>query len=85
MQAILYTSPTCTHCRTVREILEQNGISYEDRDITSDVTVMQELVDKTHQTAVPVVEIDGMTVVGADRRQIESLLQTKGLLAVSQA
>ena len=84
MQATLYTSPTCTHCGTVREILERNEIDYVERDIAADVTVMQELVDKTHQTAVPVVEIDGMTVVGADRRQLESLLEAKGLRAVGQ-
>lgn len=85
MQATLYTSPTCTHCGTVREILERNGIDYAELDIAADVNVLQELLDKTHQTAVPVVEIDGMTVVGTDRRKIESLLEAKGLLAVSQA
>ncbi len=84
MQATLYTSPTCTHCGTVRDILEQNGIDYEERDIAASVDVMQELVNKTHQTSVPVLDVDGMTVVGADRRAIESLLETKGLLAVSQ-
>lgn len=79
------TTPTCTHCGTVREILKQNGVAYEERDIAADVGAMQELVDKTRQTAVPVVEIDGMTAVGADRRQIESLLEAEGLLTVSQA
>lgn len=84
MRATLYTNPTCTHCDTARKVLEQNGVSYEERDIAADVNVMQELVDKTHQTAVPVVEIDGMTAVGADRQQIVSLLEAKGLLPVSQ-
>jgi glutaredoxin len=84
MQATLYTSPTCTHCGTVRDILDRNGIDYEERDVAASVDVMQELVNKTHQTSVPVLDVGGMTVVGADRRAIESLLETKGLLAVSQ-
>lgn len=84
MQATLYTSPTCTHCGTVRDILDRNGIDYEERDVAASVDVMQELVTKTHQTSVPVLDVGGMTVVGADRRAIESLLETKGLLAVSQ-
>lgn len=85
MQATLYTSPTCTHCGTVRKIPGQNGIGDVELDIAADVNVMQDLVGKAHQTAVPVLEIDGMTVVGADRRRIESLLEAKGRLAVSQA
>ena len=55
----------------VKEFLSQRGIGFEERDVSLDSSVAQELVNKTGQMGVPVTIIDGQTIVGFDRARLE--------------
>lgn len=71
---IVYTTPTCSWCHAVKEHLNSHNISFEEIDIAADMEKAQELLDKSGQYGVPVLDIDGTIVVGFDRAQINSLL-----------
>ena len=58
----------------VKEFLSQKGLTFEERDVSLNPSYAQELVRNTKQMGVPVTIINGQTVIGFDRRQLEQLL-----------
>lgn len=73
-QVILYTTPTCTYCKSAKAFFEEHGVDYEEIDVSQDVQKAQELIEKTGQTGVPVIEIDGEVIIGFDKRRIARAL-----------
>jgi len=60
-----------------KEYFKENGVSYDDYDVSKDLTRRQEMLDKTHQFGVPVIVINGKIVLGFDRPKINKLLGLK--------
>jgi len=54
--------------------LEEHSIPYEDVNVASDKEARQEMVDKTGQMGVPVIQIDGDIVVGYDEQWLKEKL-----------
>ena len=73
----VYSTPTCTYCVTLKKFLDEKGIKYEAVDVSQDEKDLQEMVDKSGQMGVPVVDIDGQIVVGFNRNKIVELLNIK--------
>lgn len=71
----IYSTPTCSWCQIAKEHLKTNDISFEDVDVATDMTRAKEMVEKSGQYGVPVIDIDGEIVVGFDRARIDSLLE----------
>lgn len=70
----VYTTPTCGWCGAVKEHLQTKGVSFEEVDVAADMNRAREMVEKSGQYGVPVVEIDGEIVIGFDRARIDELL-----------
>lgn len=60
-------------CQSVKEFLSQNGIAYEEKDISADEAALQELMQMGVFTT-PATVIDGEVVVGFDRKRLAELL-----------
>lgn len=73
-EVIVYSTPTCPWCQVAKRYLESKGIAYRDVDVSSDYQAALEMVRKTGQQGVPVIEIDGEFVIGFDRARIDALL-----------
>ena len=73
-QVTIYSTPTCTWCQAAKDYLSDRGIDFEEVDVSADVNRARELVEKTGQYGVPVLDIDGEMVVGFDRPRIDALL-----------
>ena len=71
----VYSTPTCSWCQIAKEHLTTSGISFEDVDVSTDQQRAQEMVEKSGQMGVPVIDIDGEIIVGFDRARIDSLLE----------
>ena len=71
----VYSTPTCPHCHHAKEYLKEKKIEFEDVDVSADREKAMEMVKKSGQMGVPVVEIDGKIVVGFDQSKIEELLK----------
>jgi len=58
----------------VKKFLEEKGIKYEEVDVSNDVRSLKEMVDKSGQEGVPVVDVEGTTIVGFDKDAIKGAL-----------
>lgn len=70
----VYTTPTCKWCNVLKEHLDSNNIKYVDVDVSKDTKGALEMIKKSGQRAVPVIDIDGNIIVGYDKEYIDKLL-----------
>lgn len=70
----IYSTPTCPFCMMAKKFLKENNIDFEDIDISTDQAKAQEMVQKSGQMAVPVIDIDGEIIVGFDKEKIRKTL-----------
>ena len=75
----IFSTPACPYCETLKEFLKERSIEFEDIDVSKNPAAVEEMVQKSGQMGVPVVDIDGNIVVGFDKEQIEKLLNIKKL------
>ncbi len=61
---IVYSTPTCPYCVYAKDFFKNQKLSFEDVDVSKDHSRAVEMVNKSGQMAVPVVEIDGEIIVG---------------------
>ncbi len=76
-KVLLYSTPSCVYCRMAREFFDKNGVGYEDVNVAADETALKEMVAKSHQMGVPVIDVDGQIFVGFNRSGLEKILGTK--------
>ncbi|MFH1478303.1 MAG: glutaredoxin domain-containing protein [Candidatus Omnitrophota bacterium] len=70
----IYSTSTCSYCVMAKKYLKDNNIEFENIDVGSDPQAGQEMMEKSGQMGVPVLDIDGEIVVGFDKTRIASLL-----------
>ncbi|MDD2679346.1 MAG: glutaredoxin domain-containing protein [Candidatus Omnitrophica bacterium] len=70
----VYSTPTCPWCVRAKQFLKDNNIAFEDYDVSSDRLKADEMVKKSGQMAVPVLDIEGQIIVGFDREKIKQAL-----------
>jgi len=73
----IYSTPVCPYCYTLREFFKEKGIAFEDINVSKDEKIRDDMIQRSGQMGVPVVEIDGQMVVGFDREKILNLLGIK--------
>ncbi len=73
----VYSTSICPYCVALKEFLKERHIEFEEIDVSEDETAQKEMIEKSGQMGVPVVEIDGKMVVGFDREKITKLLKLK--------
>lgn len=73
----VYSTPTCPYCIMVKEYLKGNNIKFEDLDVTGNKALASEMINKSGQMGVPVIDIDGTIIVGFDRAKISKTLGLK--------
>ena len=71
---IIYSTPTCVYCKMAKEFLTEHKIPFVDYDLSRDIEKRDEVVKKTGQMAVPIIDIDGEIVIGFDRTKLSQLL-----------
>jgi glutaredoxin 3 len=71
---LIYSTPTCTYCIILKKYLEEKNISYEEVDVSQNEEVQKEMIEKTNQMGVPVVDIDGEIIIGFDKEKIDKIL-----------
>lgn len=73
----IYSTPTCPWCKKAKQFFDTNKVSYKDLNVASDVAARKEMVKKSGQLGVPVLDIDGQIVIGYDEPKIKELLKIK--------
>lgn len=73
-EVLIYSTPNCVYCKLAKEFLSAHSIPYREIDVASDDKALEEMVEKTHQRGVPVIEIGDEIFVGFDKRAIAEAL-----------
>ncbi len=73
----VFSTPMCPYCVTLKEFLRKYNIELEDIDVSQNKTFLDEMIKKSGQMGVPVIEIDEQIVVGFDKEKINQLLNIK--------
>ena len=68
------STTTCHFCVIAKDYLNEKKVSFVNKDVGVDIDARQEMIKKSGQMGVPVIEIDGQIVVGFDQDMIDNLL-----------
>ena len=74
-KVIIYSTPHCPYCVYAKDYFKENNVSFEDIDVSKDRAKAQEMVEKSGQMGVPVIDIDGNILVGFQPEAFEQLLK----------
>ena len=70
----VYSTPTCPFCHKAKEYLKEKGVEFEDVNVAEDQVRAEEMVKKSGQMGVPVLDIHGTIIVGFDQPKIDEAL-----------
>ena len=73
-KVIVYSTTTCPYCVYAKKYLKEKGVAYEDKNVGIDRAAGQEMVQKSGQMGVPVIDIDGEIIVGFQPNVFDELL-----------
>ena len=73
-QVRIYSTPTCPYCKMAKQFLTENKIAFEDVDVSANQNAAQEMIAKSGQMGVPVLDIGGQIVIGFDKNKTKQLL-----------
>lgn len=73
----VYSTPTCPYCHMAKEFLKENNINFQDFNVAEDEKARNEMVEKSGQMGVPVLDIKGTVIVGFDKEAIKKALKIK--------
>jgi glutaredoxin 3 len=70
----IYSTPTCPWCIRTKQFLKDSNIIFEDLDVSTNEQAAEEMIQKSGQMGVPVLDIDGQIIVGLDKEKIKIAL-----------
>ncbi len=71
---MVYSTSTCPWCIRVKQFLKENNVVFQDMDVASNEGAAEEMVKKSGQMGVPVLDIEGEIIVGFDKERIKKAL-----------
>ena len=77
LKVTVYSTPFCPWCIKTKEFLKNNKISFKNVDVSSNEKHVQEMISKSHQTGVPVIDINGTIIFGFEESKLKALLKIK--------
>lgn len=73
-QVTIYTTHTCVYCKKAKAFFNEHNITYSEKDVSSDQAAVDEMVQKSGQMGVPVIDVDGSIIVGFDEQALRQVL-----------
>lgn len=70
----IYTTPSCVYCKMTKAFFKEHDVAYEEKDVSRDTGARDEMIAKSNQMGVPVIDIDGQLTVGFDKERLSGLL-----------
>lgn len=74
---IIYSTPTCHFCNMAKEYMKANNIPYTEHNVASDLEKRKEMIDKSGQMGVPVIDIEGKIIVGFEEGEFAEAVGMK--------
>jgi len=73
----VFSSPFCVYCSALKQFLTEHNIEFKEFDVSQDEKARDEMIEKSKQMAIPVVEINGEIIIGFDKNKIVKILGIK--------
>ena len=73
----VYTTQACPYCIMAKDFLKAAKVKFEEVDVEADTKAAQEMMEKSGQMGVPVIDIDGRIIVGFDKEALKKALKIK--------
>ena len=70
----IYTTPSCVYCKMAKEFFAKNNVAYEEKNVATDLQAREEMLEKSQQLGVPVIDVDDSIIIGFDRKNLEVAL-----------
>lgn len=77
MKITIYGTDSCPWCHKAREFMKEHKIKFVDKNVGEDQKAAKEMIEKSGQQGVPVIDVDGEIIVGFDEDRLKSLLKIK--------
>ena len=74
MNVTVYSTPSCPYCNMAKDYFKANNVEYTDYNVGEDQAKAQEMIQKSGQMGVPVIDIDGSIVIGFNKDKINAIL-----------
>ena len=74
MDIKIYTIPTRPWSQKAKEWLKKKKIAFQELDTVESETYRDEILQKTSQVGVPVIEIDGKCIIGFQEMELEEAI-----------
>ncbi|HLC82557.1 MAG TPA: glutaredoxin domain-containing protein [Bacteroidia bacterium] len=74
----IYSTPTCPFCKRAKEFFKKHNVEYEDVNVAENEKSRDEMVEKSGQMGVPVIEIGDKIIVGFDEQELKKALKVGG-------
>ncbi len=74
MSVTIYSTPTCGYCNVAKKYFKENDIKFIDHNVMINPQRAQEMVKKSGQRGVPVIDINGKIIIGFNQPEIEKSL-----------
>ncbi len=70
----VYSTTTCPWCSRAKAYLREKNVDFEDLNVGVDAKARQEMVEKSGQLGVPVIEINDKIIIGFDKNALDAEL-----------
>lgn len=71
----IYTTPTCPWCMKTKEFFRAHKVKYQEFDVANDLKARNDMIEKSGQLGVPVIEIGSKIIVGFDEPALKKALK----------
>lgn len=75
MAVSIYTTPSCSYCRMVKDWLKQRNVRFDEYNVAADPRRAEEMVRKSGQMGVPVTDVNGRVIIGFNTGELERALR----------
>ncbi|PCI20643.1 NrdH-redoxin [Candidatus Wolfebacteria bacterium] len=72
---LIYSTPTCGYCTIAKEFFKANDVEYTEFDVSTDAEKRTEMIEKSGQMGVPVIDIENEIIVGFNKDKLMQLLE----------
>jgi len=76
-RVVVFTTPTCSWCRRVKQYLKEKKVRFKEVDVTRDKSAAKDMMRRTGQMGVPVTLVNNRPVVGFNKALLDRLLEIK--------
>ena len=73
-KVLVYSTNTCPYCHMAMDYFKKKGVKFTEVNVQEHPEKVDEMVEKSGQLGVPVIDIGGTIIVGFNKNAIEKAL-----------